>query len=751
MSYPFGKVDLEFAAVSNYAAYYKEKGLAPIPSFTPDEVGWIKNIAGHWQAPPNPTKTQLSWKRPVPKWRDLPPVLTEEIFHKWFGKGGLYVSRKHQLGHLTFRSADRVFVIDLDTHKTPEAAIWWQLMEEMQQKGGELEAPEIITGGGGRQLLFRAPPGWTPPTNKTNYGVDIRGKGGFAVLPPSVHESGRLYEWKDGLALDDFKVIPEAPAWLCEQIDQLVAESGGGPAPRDHVHTATPHDGAENIFGRKIDGREWEATKIAFRTVVNAYRECPISPSLSEIEKMVNSGFTVYLDRCKSRLPIGDPGSNAERLEREGRGYTMFQRKILDLMPRWATFVATEAAKPNPFEEASPNKDPFEEARKEQQQEQEPPQQAAGGDSSPPPPPPPPPPDEEAEFSGAAQPKQEAKSKIMLYDLDQIEAMRDPVYLVDGVIAEDALGFVFGAPGCGKSFLALSLALAIAFGMKEWFGKGIAKNGPVVYISSEGQSDMKNRIRAWKKKFKFDHNDAPFRLIIAPLNFMQPEDVIALQKAVSAAVAGMGGKPVMFVVDTVSRVLPGADENLQKDMTLFVRACDFLRTSFGAAVMGVHHTSRNGNMRGSSVFDGAADFMLQIEREKQAQIGLMTAAKIKTAMDGWELEFELEQIEVRPLTGATSLVAIPVSKDAPKKLTPDLARKIRQAIHDAWQMKNPWSSAIQTRATGRYAIDHMVRDFGLPVIEAEQLLKDWLFNGVIKVEMVSTDTKQKGLKVMLWD
>jgi hypothetical protein len=31
------------------------------------------------------------------------------------------------------------------------------------------------------------------------------------------------------------------------------------------------------------------------------------------------------------------------------------------------------------------------------------------------------------------------------------------------------------------------------------------------------------------------------------------------------------------------------------------------------------------------------------------------------------------------------------------------------------------------------------------------LLKDWLFNGVIKVEMVSTDTKQKGLKVMLWD
>ena len=88
----------------------------------------------------------------------------------------------------------------------------------------ELETVEQRTGGGGLQKLFRAPLGWIAPTNKTSIGVDIRGQGGFAMLAPSLHESGRHYEWLEGCSPDDIE-IAFAPDWLLAEVEKLVTRA----------------------------------------------------------------------------------------------------------------------------------------------------------------------------------------------------------------------------------------------------------------------------------------------------------------------------------------------------------------------------------------------------------------------------------------------------------------------------------------------------------------------------------------------
>ena len=58
---------------------------------------------------------------------------------------------------------------------------------------------------------------------------------------------------------------------------------------------------------------------------------------------------------------------------------------------------------------------------------------------------------------------------------------------------------------------------------------------------------------------------------------MRQDDVGKLLNTVQA-IADETTAPIAAVfVDTVSRVLPGSDENLQKDMTDFVAACDAVR------------------------------------------------------------------------------------------------------------------------------------------------------------------------------
>jgi AAA domain len=237
----------------------------------------------------------------------------------------------------------------------------------------------------------------------------------------------------------------------------------------------------------------------------------------------------------------------------------------------------------------------------------------------------------------------------------------------------------------------------------------------VIYISSEGLGDLKFRIMAWEQNRNTDANPSPFFLIRESINFMRGEDVGRLLATVEAIQAKAGVPIAAVFVDTVSRVLPGAEENLQKDMTLFIAACDNVRQRFACTVFGIHHTSRNGNMRGSTVMPGAADFIIEVRREPGAMAGSIFAFKIKGAEDGWEQNFKVEQITLADIAGNTSLVVDAVEV-APKKQPGlgwpdiDICRQILAAIDEQWQAGKPWCFA---RNSARSAMTNIIKRWRL--------------------------------------
>ncbi len=100
------------------------------------------------------------------------------------------------------------FVIDIDGEKGSKS--FTQLETEL---GALPDTLEQKTGSGvGRQLFFRWP-ATREVRNKQNLrpGVDIRGDGGYIVVPPSIHPSGGVYEWPYG---DQTPIAEIPPAWL---------------------------------------------------------------------------------------------------------------------------------------------------------------------------------------------------------------------------------------------------------------------------------------------------------------------------------------------------------------------------------------------------------------------------------------------------------------------------------------------------------------------------------------------------------
>ena len=63
-------------------------------------------------------------------------------------------------------------------------------------------------------------------------GLDVRGDGGYVLLPPSIHPSGRAYAW----SVDSTDEYADAPEWLYELLQPSKQNGGAKGKPLEHWH-----------------------------------------------------------------------------------------------------------------------------------------------------------------------------------------------------------------------------------------------------------------------------------------------------------------------------------------------------------------------------------------------------------------------------------------------------------------------------------------------------------------------------------
>jgi len=196
--------------------------------------------------------------------------------------------------------------------------------------------------------------------------------------------------------------------------------------------------------------------------------------------------------------------------------------------------------------------------------------------------------------------------RFRLYTDDEIDEWSDPEWLIDRFIPSGAFALLHGDRGTGKSFVALDLALAIATG-QAWQGRSV-RSGSIVYVYAEGQGALKVRKRAWKAYRKIARVESA-RFVTLPVQLHRDGDIRAFVDAVMRALPD--GPIRLIVIDTLARSFVGGDENSQKEMGLFVAGVDAIRRRTRAAVLVIHHDSRDsGRERGSSVLPAAADTII---------------------------------------------------------------------------------------------------------------------------------------------
>jgi hypothetical protein len=258
------------------------------------------------------------------------------------------------------------------------------------------------------------------------------------------------------------------------------------------------------------------------------------------------------------------------------------------------------------------------------------------------------------------------------------------LWLVKGILPRRGVAVIYGPSGGGKTFVALDMLLHIARGV-AWRGRKTAR-AAVLYLAPDGGSVVANRLAAYRRHHGITDGDlVVVSSAVDLLGKVSAGDLGRVDGLIAHVERVHDMRIAVIVVDTVSRAMPGGDENQPADMSRFVDNLGRLSAGGERLTVGIHHTPKSDDtiLRGHSSLHGAADCELNVVDQT------IRVAKQRDGEDGIQFGFRLEVVEIgRDEDGdaVTSCVAVASDVAATKRITGAASialRLLHNAIIDA--------------------------------------------------------------------
>lgn len=313
-----------------------------------------------------------------------------------------------------------------------------------------------------------------------------------------------------------------------------------------------------------------------------------------------------------------------------------------------------------------------------------------------------------------------SKWQANTYRGSQILDIEPQRWNVPGWIPSDSLTVVYAAPGVGKSFYALSLAIEVARG-GEWVGTNLDPH-PVLYVAAERLTTLRDRAEAWSHR---NEENLPENLLLPKFNttpqLTNPLHVEALCGLIEA-------EGVRFVVlDTYAMMTQGIEENSSRDTGQIMEALSQIRQATrGGSVMMVHHSGKDSSKgaRGSTALLAAVDLSIEIASGGNGRISA-TVRKSNAGSVPMPEWYELETVPLSPLDGESRSSAVLIGTGAPRT-----DEALEQMVIDILEGS---SSGSMTKPKILEALEEMGRKCSDSHLD-RTALKPMLNRGALKVE-----------------
>ena len=170
--------------------------------------------------------------------------------------------------------------LDVDPRSGGDASLC-----ELLERYGELpETLEAITGGGGSHIFFTHPGvSFKNSSSVLGEGLDVKTDGGYVVAAPSLHASGKRYEWRTR------RTPASMPGWL---LKLLTIEKPPAPAKSPAPRRATASTQAGPLIPHR--SRNTQLFRIA----------CALRGDGASYEEIERAVFEAYEQRCVHEPPM---------------------------------------------------------------------------------------------------------------------------------------------------------------------------------------------------------------------------------------------------------------------------------------------------------------------------------------------------------------------------------------------------------------------------------------------------------------